>query len=122
MPWWIRAYLAFAAVQGFGIGLTGLLIPAEMQIPLRISPLNTRFVAALYVAGGVGVLWAAFARRRTETRLFVIGFGLVTGIIMVLTALHWPEFTADGLPHRPLWIFDYVVDPLLALIIVPAAG
>ena len=56
------------------------------------------------------------------TRLFVIGFGLVTGMILVLTVIHWPEFTADGLPHRPLWIFDYVVDPLLALVIVPAAG
>jgi len=122
MPWWIRAYLGFAALQGLGIGLTGLLLPAEMQIPLRISPLNARFVAALYLAGGVGVLWAAFARRRAETRLFVIGFGLATGMILVLTALHWSEFMADGLPHRPVWIFDYVVDPVLALLIVPAAG
>lgn len=122
MPWWIRAYLVFAAIQGFGIGLTGLLIPAEMQIPLRISPLNTRFVAALYIAGGVGVLWAAFARRRAETRLFVIGFGLATAMILVLTVLHWSEFMADALPHRPVWIFDYVVDPLLALLIVPAAA
>src|SRR5215216_700211 len=122
MPWWIRAYLGFAAFQGLGIGLTGLIVPAEMQIPLRISPLNARFVAALYIAGGVGVLWAAFARRRAETRLFVLGFGLATGMILVLTVLHWSEFMADGLPHRPVWIFDYVVDPLLALLIVPAAG
>ena len=43
VAWWLRAYLAFAAVQGLGIGLTGLLVPAEMQIPLRISPLNARF-------------------------------------------------------------------------------
>ncbi len=122
MPWWIRAYLGFAAFQGVGIGLTGLLAPAEMQIPLRISPLNTRFVAALYIAGGVGVLWAAFARRRAETRLFVIGFGLATAMILALTVLHWSEFMADELPHRPVWIFDYVVDPLLAVLIVPAAG
>jgi hypothetical protein len=122
MPWWLRAYLGFAAVQGFGIGLTGLLVPAEMQIPLRVSPLNVRFVAALYVAGAVGVLWAAFARKREETRVFVLGFGLATGMILVLTIAFWSEFMADGLPHRPVWIFDYVVDPLLALIIVPVAG
>jgi hypothetical protein len=121
MPWWLRAYLGFAAVQGFGIGLTGLLAPAEMQIPLRISPLNARFVAALYVAGGVGVLWAAFARGREETRLFVLAFGLATGMILILTIAHWSEFMGDGLPHRSVWIFDYVVDPLLALLIVPAA-
>ena len=122
MRWWLRAYLGFAALQGLGIGLTGLLLPAEMQIPLRISPLNARFVAALYIAGGVGVLWAAFARRRTETRLFVLGFGVATAMILLLTILHWSEFMADGLPHRPVWIADYVMDPILALLIVPAAG
>jgi hypothetical protein len=47
----------FAAFQGLGIGLTGLLMPSEMQIPLQVTPLNARFVAALYVAGGIGVLW-----------------------------------------------------------------
>jgi hypothetical protein len=122
MPWWIRAYLGFAAFQGFGIGLTGLLLPGEMQIPLRISPLNARVAAALYVAGGIGVLWAAFARRREETRLFIIGFGTATALILILTVLHWSDFMADGLPHRPVWIFVYVADPLLALAIVPAAG
>jgi hypothetical protein len=123
MPWWIRAYLGFAAIQGLGIGLTGLLLPAEMQIPLRISPLNTRFVAALYVAGGVGVLWGAMrARRKSETRLFVLGFGLATGLILAVTLLHWSDFMGDPLPHRPVWIFDYVADPLLALLLVPLAG
>jgi hypothetical protein len=122
MTWWIRAYLLFAAVQGFGIGLTGLIAPAEMQIPLRITPLNTRFVAALYVAGGIGVLLAALSRRRSEARLFVVGFGVATGLIMVVTALHWSDFMADGLPHRPVWIFDYIVDPLLAVGLVLFAG
>jgi hypothetical protein len=28
----------------------------------------------------------------------------------------------DDLPHRPVWIFVYVADPLLALILVPLAG
>jgi hypothetical protein len=122
LTWWLRGYLLFAAVQGLGIGLTGLVAPPEMQIPLRITPLNARFVAALYVAGGVGVLLSVFARRRSQVRLFVIGFGLATGLILVLTLAHWSEFMADPLPHRPVWIFDYVADPLLALVIVPAAG
>jgi len=122
MPWLIRAYLAFAAVQGLGIGLTGMLLPAEMQIPLRITPLNARFVAALYIAGGVGVLWGAIARRREEARLFVLSFGFATLLILILTIGHWSDFMADPLPHRPIWIFDYVVDPLLALVIVPLYG
>jgi hypothetical protein len=122
MTWWIRGYLLFAAVQGFGIGLTGLIAPAEMQIPLRITPLNTRFAAALYLAGGIGVLLAAMARRRSEVRLFVVGFGVATSLILVLTVLHWSDFMADPLPHRPVWIFDYVVDPLLAVLLVAFAG
>jgi hypothetical protein len=122
MTWWLRAYLVFASVQGIGIGLTGMLVPPEMQIPLRISPLNARFVAALYLAGGIGTLLAAFARRRSEIRIFVIGFGLATGMILILTIAHWNEFMADPLPHRVVWIFVYVVDPALALLIVPLAG
>jgi hypothetical protein len=123
MTWWIRAYLLYAAIQGFGIGLTGLIVPAEMQIPIRdITPLNHQFVAALYVGGGVGVLLAALSRQRSEARLFVVGFSLATGLILILTVLHWSEFMADPLPHRPLWIIDYVLDPVLAVILVPLAG
>jgi hypothetical protein len=121
--WWIRAYLLFATVQGLGIGLTGLIVPAEMQIPIRdISPLNHRFVAALYVGGAVGVLLAALAKRRSEARLFIVGFGFATGLILILTGLHWSDFMADPLPHRQLWIVDYVLDPLLAALLVPLAG
>jgi hypothetical protein len=122
MNWWIRGYLLFAAVQGFGIGLTGMIVPSEMQIPLRLSPLNARFIAALYLGGAIGVLLAAFRPRRAEARLFVIGFGVATLLILIITLLHWSDFMADPLPHRPVWIFDYVVDPALALLIVVLAG
>jgi hypothetical protein len=118
VTWWIRAYLAFAAVQGFGIGLTGLLSPADIEIPLRITPLNARFVAALYVAGGVGVLWGAFSQRRTQARLFVLAFAFATALILAVTLLHWSEFLAVGLPHQPVWMFDYIVDPLSGLAVI----
>src|SRR5205823_11831291 len=100
MNWWIRGFLLFAAVQGLGIGLTGLLFPSEMQIPLRLSPLNARFVAALYLAGALGVLLAAFRPRRADARLFVIAFGAATLLILIITLLHWSEFMSDELPHR----------------------
>jgi hypothetical protein len=122
MNWWVRGYLLFAAVQGMGIGLTGLLVPPEMQIPLRITPLNARFAAVLYLSGGLGVLLAAFGKRRSEARLFVVGFGFATMVIAILTVVHWSDFMADALPHRVVWIFDYVADPLLAVLIIPLAG
>src|SRR5437588_4776414 len=120
--WLVRGYLLFAALQGLGIGLTGLFAPAEMQIPLRITPLNARFVAALYVAGGIGVLLAALRKRQQERRLFVVGFTLATLLILIVTVLHWNDFMNDALPHRPVWIFDYVVDPILGLVLVSVAG
>jgi hypothetical protein len=122
LDWAVRAYLVFAAVQGFGIGLTGMLVPSEMQIPLALTPLNTRFVAALYIGGGIGVALAATSRRRMATRLFCVGFGFATLLILILTVVHWSDFMADPLPHRPIWMFDYVADPLLALALVPLAG
>jgi hypothetical protein len=121
MTWWMRAYLLFAAAQGLGIGLTGLFDPAEMQIPLRLTPLNDRFAASLYVAGALGMLLVAFRKRQLEARLFVIAFGVATGLILALTLLHWDDFMGADLPHRPVWIFDYVVDPVLAVVIILAA-
>jgi hypothetical protein len=104
------------------LGITGLLVPAELQVPLRLSPLNARFVAALYFSSALGLLLSIFVRHRTDARIFVFSFGLATSLILVVTLLHWPDFMADGLPHRPLWISAYVVDPILALLIIPAAG
>src|SRR5260221_5478681 len=99
MNWWIRGYLLFAAVQGFGIGLTGLLVPAEMQIPLRMTPLNSRFVAALYVAGGICVILAALSKRRSEARLFVVGLWVATVLILILTLLHLSDIIVDPPPQ-----------------------
>jgi hypothetical protein len=118
----IAGYLIFAALQAFGIGLTGLIIASEIQIPLRLTPLNARFVGALYVAGGVGIVLALFAPRRESKRLMCVGFGLATLLILCLTLLHWSDFMGDDLPHRAVWIFVYVLDPILALILVPLAG
>jgi hypothetical protein len=122
VPWWIRGYLLLGAAQGLSLGITGLLIPAELQIPLRVTPLNGRFVAALYAAAALGVLLSALVRRREDAQVFVVGFGLATTLIGIVTVLHWSEFMDPALPHRPLWLTAYVLDPILALVIVPAAG
>jgi hypothetical protein len=76
LDWAIRGYLVFAAVQAFGIGLTGLIFPPEMQIPLRLTPLKFRFTGALYVAGGVGIALALFAPRRHGAVVFAVVLAL----------------------------------------------
>jgi hypothetical protein len=121
LPWWVRAYLLLGAAQAIGIGGTGLLAPAAIQIPLRVTPLNARFTAALYLAAATGVLLAALGRTRGDARLFVIAFYLATSLILMVTLLRWRDFMADGLEHRPFWLFTYIVDPVLGLGVVRAA-
>jgi hypothetical protein len=120
MPWWIRAYLLFGAAQAFIIGLTGLVAPAGIQVPVPISPLNARFTAALYLAAGIGLTLAALAEHRADARLFVLGFTFATGLIMLVTALRWSQFMADGLPHRLSWLASYTLDPLLGAMTIAA--
>jgi hypothetical protein len=121
MPWWLRLYLILGTVQGMGLGLTGLIVPAEMQIPLRVTPLNARVAAAMYTAAALGLLVAAFGRR-AHARILVFCFALATSLILVVTLVHWQSFMDSSLPHRPLWIGAYVVDPILAALVIPSAG
>jgi hypothetical protein len=121
MPWWLRLYLLLGMAQGLSLGITGLVAPGEMQIPLRISPLNARVAAAMYTAAALGLLVAAVGRR-AHARLLVLCFALATTVILIVTLLHWTDFMAAPLPHRPLWLTAYVVDPILGLLSIPAAG
>jgi hypothetical protein len=122
LPWWVRAYLLLGAAQGLVLGITGLIAPPELQIPLRVTPLNARFVAALYTAAALGLVLSALVRHRRDAQIFVVGFGVATTLIAIVTVLHWSEFMDPSLPHRPLWLTAYVVDPILAFVIVPTAG
>jgi hypothetical protein len=122
LPWWVRAYLLLGAAQGMVLGITGLLAPPELQVPLRVTPLNARFVAALYTAAALGLVLSALVRHRRDAQIFVVGFGVATTLIAIVTVLHWSEFMDPALPHRPLWLTAYVVDPILAFVIVPTAG
>jgi hypothetical protein len=92
LPWWVRAYLLIGTAQGMVLGVTGLLAPAELQVPLRVTPLNARFVAALYTAAALGLLLSALVRHRRDAQVFVVGFGLATTLIAIVTVLHWSEF------------------------------
>jgi hypothetical protein len=122
VPWWVRAYLLFGAYQGIVLGGTGLLSPDNIQIPLRVSPLNERFVGALYLAGGIAALLAAFSRRRAEARLFTIGFLFATTVILLEIFLRWNDYLADPLPNRPAFFAAYVLDVLLGFPVVIGAG
>jgi hypothetical protein len=117
IPWWLRAYLLVGAVQGFAIGLTGAFRPAQVVgFPLATTTLNTRFVAAFYLAGATGLILSAAAREAVETRIFLVGFVVVTSLLLIATIWYWSTYTASGVPYP--WTVSYVVEPILGAVIL----
>ena len=111
-PWWLRAYLLVGAVQGLAIGLTGMFRPAHVVgFPLPATPLNTRFVAAFYLAGATGLIASAVARRTVDTRIYVVGFTAVTALLLLATVAYWSTYTAGGVPYP--WLVSYLVEPVI---------
>jgi hypothetical protein len=116
VPWWLRAYLYVAAFQGIvGMGVTGLFSHEHFFLPLTVSPLNANFIGALYLAGGVGVLLSGMSRSVPETRLFVIGFGVIATIATGVTFAYWGDFSADHTPWQ--WTTTYVLDASIAVLL-----
>jgi hypothetical protein len=109
---WLRAFLLVAAVQGYVMGVSGLLAPERIiGFPLQTTPLNDRFVASFYIAGAIGLTLTALAPRADDMRVLLTAFSFVTVLLLVLTLVYWSEFTADGVPYG--WLISYVFDPVV---------
>jgi hypothetical protein len=76
-----------------------------------VSPLNARFIGALYLAAALGLIVATAVRQVVEARIMLIGFGLVSVLVLGVTALYWGDFTAKRLPV--LWLVTYSIDPIV---------
>jgi hypothetical protein len=108
----LRAFLLVGAVQGYAIGLTGLIRPASIVgFPLETTPLNARFVASFYLAGAIGLTLTALAPRVDEMRVLTTAFALVTLLLLVVTVAYWSEYTVGGVPYP--WLVSYIVDPIV---------
>lgn len=117
MPWWLRAYLLVGAVQGLAIGLTGLFRPAHVVgFPLATTTLNVRFVAAFYLAGAVGLIASALVRHAVDTRVFLVGFIVVTALLLAATLWYWSTYTDGGVPYP--WLGSYVIEPVVGALIL----
>lgn len=100
------------AAQGLAIALTGLARPAHViGFPLPTTPLNVRFVASFYLAGAVGLVASAAARRAADVRIFVAGFTAVTALLLLATVWYWSTYTDGGIPYP--WVGSYVVEPVV---------
>jgi hypothetical protein len=112
MTWWIRVFLITSIIRGLFLGFKGLVDAPEIPIPLQLTPLNAAFVAALYLAGTLGLILTLFARDRADARPFLIGVGVVTTLLLSVTLLRWPEFDHTLSPKLIGWLGSYIFDPI----------
>jgi hypothetical protein len=112
LPTWLRLVLIFVALQAELLALV-LFQPdwVKFFVPFAATPLNARFIAALYVSLGLGVLLAAFASQFRAVRLVLIGIGLATGLLFLMTLPRLGELS----PFPTFWMLFYLVDPMLVL-------
>lgn len=110
--WWLRLLCLFVVIQALSIGRS--LIWPELigfNLPWPASPLNARFVAALYWMGALSAFFCLFARDYSEMRITLIEIAVLTGVLLLLTLPHLGEFTPETFPYR--WIILYTLDPLV---------
>lgn len=110
IPLWLRLIFLFVALQALELVVV-FFQPTlvQMLVPWPATPLNARFIAALYVALGFGVLLCAFARGFRAVRIVLLGIGLATAMLFFITLPRLGELR----PFPFWWMLFYLVDPLL---------
>ena len=113
-----RLFFLLVTVQALVVA-AGVVWPALIPrlLPWDASPLNARFIAALYAMGALSALLCLLASRYAETRLTLIEIGLVTLLLLLITLPRLGEFA----PPRDFpigWLLSYSVDPLLAALLL----
>jgi hypothetical protein len=109
---WLR--LLFILVLGQALILGQALVWPDRigrTLPWPATPLNARFVAALYCMGVVTALLAILAPTYAAVRVpLVLIFSLTAGLL-VLTLPHLGDFNANTFPYR--WVISYTLDAVV---------
>lgn len=85
-------------------------------LPWEASPLNARFIGALYMMGAISAFLCMISTQYAEVRISLIEIGFVTGTLLLITIPHFSEFTAANFPYR--WVIFYTIDPLAVILIL----
>ncbi len=120
IPRWLRAFFLVVAAQAFLVTLA-LFQPTLINIvePWPASPLNARFIGALYTGLGIGVLLCLRTRWFREVRLIVVGIAVATATLLVITLYRLGVYGMGELafPDQfPVgWTLFYIIDPLVVV-------
>ncbi len=112
-PIWLRALFLINVVLLAPQGI-GLFSPSNIPFPVAVTPLNARFIGALYLAAAVGMILSALGREFADSRILLFAFGVISVLVLVVTFAYWGDFAAKRVPI--IWLVTYVVDPAAAAI------
>jgi hypothetical protein len=109
---WLRVLFGLVFGQALLLGVA-IVWPSTIDgtLPWPATPLNARFIAALYCMGAVTSLLAMLARGYREVRVPLVLVGILTGGLLLLTLPHLGEFTPSTFPYR--WVTFYFLDALI---------
>jgi len=116
-PLWLRLFFLFVLLQALLVA-SSLIQPTliTLVMPWPASPLNARFIGALYGMGAMSALLCMLAERYAAVRISLIEIGFVTGGLLLITIPHFGEFASETFPYR--WTIFYTIDPLVTGLIV----
>jgi hypothetical protein len=108
-----RAYFIVVGLFALWVGAWGFAMPTEVgrALPWVVPPLHARFIAAIYLAGLLAMVWSFFARSVAEVRIPIALAALWTGALLVVSMLHLGTFDF-GKPQVAFWMGAYAVFPL----------
>jgi hypothetical protein len=108
-----RAYFVLVGLFALWVGAWGFAAPAEVEraLPWSVTPLHARFIAAIYLAGLLAMVWSTFAQSIAEVRIPLALASLWTGALLLVSMLHLGEFDFAK-PQVAFWMAAYAVFPL----------
>ena len=113
MPRAYKPFFLVVALFALWVGAWGFAAPAEVgrALPWTVTPLHARFIAAIYLAGLLAMVWSFFADTVAEVRIPVALASLWTGALLLVSMLHLGEFDF-GKAQVAFWMFAYAIFPL----------
>jgi hypothetical protein len=108
-----RTYFLVVGLFALWVGVWGYFVPAQVfrALPWPVPALHARFIAAMYLAGLLAMLWSAIEKRVAAVRIPIALAALWTGALIVVSLLHLGEFDFAK-PQVWFWIGAYAVFPL----------
>lgn len=108
-----RAYFFLVGLFALWVGGWGFVLPAQVgrALPWTVPPLHARFIAAIYLAGALAMVWSLIAQRVAVVRIPIALAALWTGGLMLISLLHLSEFDFAK-PQVWFWMGAYAVYPL----------